>query len=262
MADELNGTIELLSERIRAKESEANQLKKLVNDLCAEARLPIRFPNLTEVAAGAVVNRADQFYGLPLNTAMRNYLEMRKAANLGPATITEIFKALKEGGYKFDTKNDDIARIVVGNSLRKTAVVFHKLPTGQYGLLSWYPAAKVEDDAKPRAKKSGAKWRSKKSSNSKAAQEASAPENERAEDENAASEPTEGVTAKEVREVILSQSGQFTSGDISNAIKSIFPTKVLPKAKVPNIIFMLKKAGKLKEIAARTAEKGAIYVKT
>src|SRR6185312_7462803 len=142
MEDDILNTIEVLSARVAAKEEEANKLKKLVNELCGEAKIPLRFPVIAE-SGGVSALRADLFYGMPLTAAIRSYLELRKASHLGAATVVEIYRAIRDGGYKFDTKNEDNARIGVGNALRKTSSIFHRLPNGQYGLLSWYPSAKA-----------------------------------------------------------------------------------------------------------------------
>jgi hypothetical protein len=84
----------------------------------------------------------DTFYGKKQSTAVRQYLEMRKAGGKGPATPREIFDALKKGGLQFETKNDEVALVGLRALLRKNTVTFHKLPNGSYGLLSWYPDAK------------------------------------------------------------------------------------------------------------------------
>jgi hypothetical protein len=73
---------------------------------------------------------------------------MRKSAGLGPATPREIYDALIQGGYQFETKNEQVALVSLRSNLRKNSRMFHKLPNGQYGLLSWYPNAKP---AKPTA---------------------------------------------------------------------------------------------------------------
>ena len=60
--------------------------------------------------------------------------------------------ALKRGGLQFETSDDEIALQSVRATLRKRNTVFHKLPTGAYGLRDWYPhvkdqkAAADEDD--------------------------------------------------------------------------------------------------------------------
>src|SRR5438093_9066800 len=143
MNDEFLKSIDVLASRVAVKEEEVNKLKRLVNELCREGGMPDRYRDIGEAATTARVLRPDQFYGQTLTAACRSYLEFRKAANLGAATVSDIYTAIRDGGYKFDTKNEENAKISVGNALRKTSSVFHRLPNGQYGLLAWYPSAKA-----------------------------------------------------------------------------------------------------------------------
>ncbi len=105
-----------------------------------------------EQRGAAMTIRADQFYGKVMVTAMREYLEMRRASNQGPATPREIYDATVAGGFKFDTDNE-LNRITgIRTALRKSSSIFHRLPNNEYGLLAWYPKAKApspeeEDDA-------------------------------------------------------------------------------------------------------------------
>jgi len=132
---EIVGDIEKLEARIREK-------KTTVNTLCGVAsREPMYKLETPEEAVPSRI-RSDQFYGQALATAVRTILEMRKQQNLGAASITEIFDALSAGGYTFNTKSDDVAKQSLRNSLAKNTVTFHKLPSGRFGMLSWYPNAK------------------------------------------------------------------------------------------------------------------------
>src|SRR6266571_1547810 len=157
MNAEILNTVEVLTNKIRAKEEEANKLKKLVNELCIEAEIEIRYPDISELGNTLSAIRSDQFYGQTLTAAIRNYLERRKASALGAASVTEIYKAIKAGGYKFETNNDENQRISVGNALRKTSSIFHRLPNGYFGLLAWYPSAKPE--VEPAGTRTGKKKR-------------------------------------------------------------------------------------------------------
>jgi hypothetical protein len=132
---------------IDRRDAETWEMKRMVNKLCGYAGLPPRYPDDPGSGGGGGLDtlKADQFYGKPLATAVREYLEMRGAPNSGgrgAATVKEIFQALKAGGFAFDTKNDDNSMRGLRISLAKNSVTFHKLPGGQFGLLSWYPAAK------------------------------------------------------------------------------------------------------------------------
>lgn len=126
-----------------------------INTLREKAGMPPRQRATGPAAAGASSIseiRSDTFYGKKMQTAAREYLEMRKAKDLGPATPREIFDALKEGGYQFGASSDDVAIIGLRAMLRKRTQFFHKLPNGVYGLTAWYPHAKPakpsdDDDA-------------------------------------------------------------------------------------------------------------------
>jgi DNA-directed RNA polymerase delta subunit len=76
-------------------------------------------------------------------------LERRQIANVGPATVNEIYDSLVAGGYNFQTKNDDYAKRNLYTTLTKNSSVFHRLPNGLWGLLEWYPDAKTAKTPKP-----------------------------------------------------------------------------------------------------------------
>jgi hypothetical protein len=99
--------------------------------------------------------RRDQFYGVPLATAIREYLQMRRASNLGPATVNDIHAALVSGGFVFETRNEANAKRALYISLGKNTLMFHKLPSGTdatavFGLKEWYPRTK--EAVKPKRK--------------------------------------------------------------------------------------------------------------
>ncbi len=250
MNAEILNTVEVLTNKIRAKEEEANKLKKLVNELCIEAEIEIRYPDISELGNTLSAIRSDQFYGQTLTAAIRNYLERRKASGLGAASVTEIFLAIKEGGYKFETNSDENAKISVGNALRKTSSIFHRLPNGHYGLLVWYPSAKAQPESPAPTK---AKRRRNSTANLRSAERE--PDASKKNGDNF-------VTQKEIRDVILSRQGEFRSSDIEAAVKAKFPSKGIPKTKIASVLFILKKdKGILREVSARSGKKGAVYSK-
>src|SRR5216684_5343313 len=154
MKEEFKPAIAALQSDLQDIERKAAETKRAINRLCELAGAPAMYavtdtdssrPSLTTL-------RNDQFYGKVMNTAAREYLEMRKAANLGPATPREIYEALVSGGFKFDTKIETNAITGLRQILRKNSSIFHRLPHGAYGLLAWYPNAKAvkpddDDDA-------------------------------------------------------------------------------------------------------------------
>lgn len=182
MRDEFKPAIAALQGDLKEIERKAVETKRAINRLCELAGAPPMYVVSDDGGSkpGIATMRNDQFYGKVLTTATREYLEMRNAANLGPATPREIYEALVTGGFKFDTKIENNAIAGLRQVLRKNSSIFHRLPQGVYGLLAWYPnakAAKSEDDdedgaaptratkAKP-AKQKPAKAKADRSANS------------------------------------------------------------------------------------------------
>lgn len=146
MSDHIQLTIGDIKKQIGELETELAHKKRMVNDLYEIAGLP-KFYTITDDSQQPDISaiRRDQWYGQPLSTAIREYLEMRRAANLGPATVIEIFDALTTGGFKFETKDDENAKRGLRISLTKNTAIFHRLPDKKhYGLLEWYPEAKTK----------------------------------------------------------------------------------------------------------------------
>lgn len=132
-----------LQVEVRNKEEEIAGLKRMVNQICGQQGMAPIYAN-TEVQAdqGLASIQPDTFYGQALNTSLRRILEMRKAANLGPATVREFYEALVDGGYQFNTADSANASRGLRISLGKSTHTFHKLPNGSFGLLEWYPEIK------------------------------------------------------------------------------------------------------------------------
>jgi len=160
--NDFSATIAVLERRLAEHERKAQELRSTINLLCEEAGQAPKYVDVTagtsQFGGGQLLTqlKRDSFYGKKQMTAIREYLEMRRSQGDGPATPQEILEALKLGGYKFETKSDDIALVGIRALLRKATTVFHKLPgTRTYGLLSWYPGAKPskDDDDKPTARK-------------------------------------------------------------------------------------------------------------
>lgn len=146
--------IDALERRLSDLERKANALIEVINDLRKEDGLPPRGPfggggDGMRVGVGVGVSagtqiKPDSFYGKKLQTAVREYLEMRHASARGtnPATPKEIYEAITAGGFQFEAKTADIAMVGLRALLRKRTAFFHKLPNGTYGLTSWYPDLK------------------------------------------------------------------------------------------------------------------------
>lgn len=144
MSDHLKQTIIDLQAKLVDQESTVIKTKSLINQLAEMAGMGVIY-NDSDLQAGQTSNlsiRSDQFYGQPQATCVREILEMRKSLNQGPATINEIFADLQQGGFSFETKNDENAKRGLRISISKNTALFHKLPNGRIGLLAWYPNAK------------------------------------------------------------------------------------------------------------------------
>jgi len=179
MASELDTAFATLERRLQEAEQTASEMRAAINALCVAAGLAPRFSDVSVTANAPISNRVariqdDTFYGKKQTSAMRDYLEMRKAQGIGPATPRDIYDALKSGGYQFETKDETVALVSLRALLRTQPNVFHKLPQGTYGLTSWYPDAKRQlADPAPRKGKKGSTKR-KKAKRARSAPEAAA----------------------------------------------------------------------------------------
>jgi hypothetical protein len=142
MSDHILKTIEQAKEQLRTQEEAVITTKKLINQLCAFGGLPPEYQDaeLQSSMAQASVVRRNAFFGKPLATCVRDFLEMRKDKAVKEASLDVIVDALKEGGYDLDkiSKEKDDARRGVAITLGKNPQ-FVRLPNDDWGLLAWYP---------------------------------------------------------------------------------------------------------------------------
>jgi hypothetical protein len=212
MPEQQNAAIAELQSYLADLERQAAETKQVINGLCKRAGMDPLYPDTAQATSAAVgALRSDSFYGKPMTSAAREYLEMRRAAGLGPATPREIFEALEKGGYTFETKDETTAIISVRGTIRKSSSIFHRLPNGAYGLLSWYPAARPnkdddEDNARPPARRAR-KQKAARTTGSKAQAKAKsstkgAPKTTKAEPREAVmnAEPEAATKAERIRE--------------------------------------------------------------
>lgn len=153
MSDHIHKTIEDLVAKLATQEQAVRTTKQMVNQLLVMVGEDERYAiDDASSPQGLGSIRPDQFYGRPMATVVKEYLEMRRAAGKGASTFSEIYDAMKLGGYQFDTKTDEIAKSSLRSALIKNPA-FHRLPNGHYGLTAWYPKAKKD---KPDAENGGA----------------------------------------------------------------------------------------------------------
>lgn len=146
MSDPIQQAIAKLQAKLREQERAVAKTKMVINGLCESEGLPLLYSEDEEESreSATLAIRSDQFYGQPLAAAIRTIMELRRKQDRGPATVSEIFAALVEGGFAFDTRNEENAKRGLRISLSKNTATFHRLPSGKYGLLDWYPNAKTK----------------------------------------------------------------------------------------------------------------------
>jgi hypothetical protein len=154
MAHDLDPAIATLERRREEALQNVAELERTINMLCKEAGQPPRYAETTTSSGAKLIQISDDtFYGQKQTPAMRTYLEMRRAQGVGPATVREIYEAIKSGGYVFEAKEVETALVGMRALLRTQPQVFHRLPQGTWGLTAWYPdAKKPKEDEKPKKK--------------------------------------------------------------------------------------------------------------
>jgi hypothetical protein len=140
MDEHLAKTLEHARKKLQEQEQAVIDTKKFINQVCQFAgRDPLY---VIEDGTGQTLAaiRSDTFYGKSITTAVREFLEMRRASNLGAASHAEIITALKSGGFDFETISSDeaVAHRTIATTLGKNSGIFHRLPNGNWGLKGWY----------------------------------------------------------------------------------------------------------------------------
>ena len=142
MPNELDPAIAAFERRREEALATVAEYERTINALCKEAGYAPRYSETSASTTKVTQISDDTFYGQKQTPAMRAYLEIRKAQNLGPATAREIYEAIKLGGYVFEAKDAETALVGMRALLRTQPNVFHRLPQGTWGLTAWYPDAK------------------------------------------------------------------------------------------------------------------------
>jgi hypothetical protein len=140
MDDALQKVLSDIQAKIQFHLDEIRKLKRTANSLAdLTGDSPIYSDVEEEGATGLGPGRADAYYGKPLATAAREYLEFRRRA----VAVEEILKGLEQGGFDFDALGwaESGRNRALAMSMAKNTQVFHRLPSNTWGLLAWYPSA-------------------------------------------------------------------------------------------------------------------------
>lgn len=142
MSDHIRLAIEEIQGQISERLKEIAGLKQAVNSLCAVLKVDPLYQDIDQESSGVVSpKRADAYFGKPLSTAGREYLEFRKQA----CSSEDILAGLVQGGFDFDAigwKGEHRLRSLAA-SLSKNTAIFRRLPNGMFGLRAWYQDAPV-----------------------------------------------------------------------------------------------------------------------
>ena len=156
VTNNLEAAISDLTAKLQQQMNDVGETKRAINVLLRMVGKEPMFPdeNAEQVGASFAIE-PDQYYGRPLATCVQEYLEARKKATGKKAIqVEDILEALTQGGFDFKAagwRDSDRLRSL-SISLAKNNKVFHRLPNGWFGLLSWYPDVVAKKE--PREKQS------------------------------------------------------------------------------------------------------------
>jgi hypothetical protein len=140
-------TIADLESRLKELDTEAQRIKTAINCLCEVMGRAPMYDEVVQNNKKSSRTRPDEYYGRPLATVITEVFEKRKAAELGAATLDEIYNELIAGGCKFTGKNDGIKKRGLAISMSKNPKFHHLLSNDTWGLTEWYPTARESREA-------------------------------------------------------------------------------------------------------------------
>lgn len=146
MKAEINAAIEKMQQRLNEVLGEALELKKAINVMRRTiGQEPLYEEATEEIKTGNAVLRPDQYFGMPLATAVKEVLKLFGRA----VSPQEIVEQLEKGGFDFPSNwkdRKDYPRLMA-ISIGKNRRDFVPVPTGDgtiYGLWEFYPEKKRE----------------------------------------------------------------------------------------------------------------------
>lgn len=135
-----------LEAKLQIAMAEVKKLKTAINCYYEAMGQPAKYLDVEQESIQGALPRPDEYFGRPLATVVTEALEKRRRANLGSATLDELFKELTTGGFKFVGKNEGVQKRGLAISMGKNTKFF-KLDNETWGLKVWYPSAKEPQKA-------------------------------------------------------------------------------------------------------------------
>jgi hypothetical protein len=155
MSDADNPLVTKAMERIEDLMVEARRLQAFINEADRlDGREP-RFPDVSELGGGPIAGNGHRpgvrntpakwepgsLFNKPFSTAVRMILAARHeaAGKPHPASVDEIYEALTQGSFSFDTSGVEAQKNSIRISLGKNSATFARLPNSDlFGLVEWY----------------------------------------------------------------------------------------------------------------------------
>ncbi len=95
-------------------------------------------------AARSLTIRADQFFGRPLATVVREILTPRAQNQQGAMPLDELFAVMTKGGFDLEGKDETAKKRTLAITIGKNPAFLRVPNSGDVGLADWYPNVKKE----------------------------------------------------------------------------------------------------------------------
>lgn len=136
MAEEYAKTIEVLTKELEELVTKEIELKKMINWLSEKNGQKAPYKNLDVASAvKRTTLRQDQFFGMKVTTAVREFLRMKGHA----VSIDEIYEGLTQGGFDFPWDEKNQKRNLAISISKNPGVFVHVSSNDSWGLVEFYP---------------------------------------------------------------------------------------------------------------------------
>lgn len=140
--------IEQMLQDYRRKAADLRAERRVLESLAKRLNYDLTGLDDSEEGAGPkqLSLKSDQFFGMTQTGAVAEFLRLKGK----PATMEEILASLKAGGLEITGKDP---KMNLYTQLLRATKRFVKLPSGEFGLLEWYPGVyQKRNNRKPKMK--------------------------------------------------------------------------------------------------------------